>query len=100
MHRHLDSNDWNDKFIATLSLREKPQMERTMGSTGDKVKGVANDAIGNAKQGIGKAVGSEKLEAEGKSQEIKGDAQKAMGTAKDRVKDTANSVADKADKAL
>lgn len=36
-----------------------------MGSTTDKVKGVANEAIGKAKQGVGEAVGSDKLKGEG-----------------------------------
>lgn len=61
-----------------------------MGSTGDKIKGTANEAVGNAKQGIGKAVGNERLQAEGKMQELKGEGQKTMGKAKDAVKDTVN----------
>ncbi|MFG1420211.1 CsbD family protein [Roseixanthobacter liquoris] len=61
-----------------------------MGSTSDKIKGTANEAIGNAKQGVGKAVGNERLQAEGKVQEIKGEGQQAMGKAKDAVKDTVN----------
>jgi uncharacterized protein YjbJ (UPF0337 family) len=32
-------------------------------------------AIGKAKQGIGKAVGSDKMKAKGAAQELKGDAQ-------------------------
>jgi uncharacterized protein YjbJ (UPF0337 family) len=36
-----------------------------MGSTTDKVKGVANEAIGKAKQSVGEAVGSDKLKGEG-----------------------------------
>ncbi|MBR2536715.1 MAG: CsbD family protein [Hyphomicrobium sp.] len=34
------------------------------------------------KQGVGRVVGSEKLEAEGLAQEAKGDAQKAVGETK------------------
>jgi len=34
-----------------------------MGSTADKAHGLANEAMGKAKQGIGKAVGSDKLKA-------------------------------------
>ena len=41
-----------------------------MGSTADKASGIANEAIGKAKQGIGSAVGSDKLRAEGTAQEI------------------------------
>ena len=50
-----------------------------MGSTADKASGLANEAIGKAKQGVGSVVGSEKLKAEGAAQELKGDAQKAGG---------------------
>lgn len=71
-----------------------------MSSTTDKIKGVANDAIGNIKQGIGKVVGSDKLQAEGKAQEVKGDIQKSVGATKDAVKDAANAAAKKINKAL
>ena len=65
-----------------------------MGSTADKIKGVTNEAVGNAKQGVGKMVGSEKLQAEGKVQELKGEGQKAMGDAKAAVKNAADKTAD------
>ncbi|MBA2124699.1 CsbD family protein [Hyphomicrobium methylovorum] len=71
-----------------------------MGSTSDKIKGYANEAAGNVKQGVGKIVGSEKLKAEGAMQELKGEAQVAVGKAKDAVKDTANKTAEKINKAL
>ena len=54
-----------------------------MGSTADKVKGATNEAIGKAKQGIGEATGSDRLQGEGVVQEVKGKAQKAVGDAKD-----------------
>lgn len=57
-----------------------------MGSTGDKVKGMANEAAGNVKQGVGKATDNDKMRAEGKVQEKKGEAQQAVGNAKDAVK--------------
>ncbi|MGV8887814.1 MAG: CsbD family protein [Pseudomonas sp.] len=57
-----------------------------MSSTGDKVKGMANEAAGNVKQGVGKATGSDKMRAEGVVQEKKGEAQQAVGKAKDAVK--------------
>jgi uncharacterized protein YjbJ (UPF0337 family) len=60
--------------------------ETTMSSTGDKIKGTANEAVGNIKQGVGKATGNDKLRAEGKAQEVKGDVQKKVGDAKDAVK--------------
>ncbi|EJM43004.1 hypothetical protein PMI26_02787 [Pseudomonas sp. GM33] len=57
-----------------------------MGSTSDKVKGMANEAAGNVKQGVGKATGNDKLRAEGVMQEKKGEAQQAVGKAKDALK--------------
>ncbi|AWY40860.1 CsbD family protein [Pseudomonas putida] len=57
-----------------------------MGSTGDKVKGMANEAVGNVKQGVGKATGNDKMRAEGVMQEKKGEAQQAVGKAKDALK--------------
>jgi uncharacterized protein YjbJ (UPF0337 family) len=65
-----------------------------MGATTDKIAGTANDAIGNAKQAVGKAVGSDKLVGEGLAQEAKGEAQKAAGEVKDAVKTGANKAAD------
>ena len=36
-----------------------------MGATADKIKGATNEAIGKAKQGVGEAVGSDRLKGEG-----------------------------------
>lgn len=66
----------------------------------DKAKGLANEAGGKLKQGVGSAVGSDKMRAEGAAQEAKGDAQKAVGDAKGAVKGAANKVANAADDAL
>ncbi len=66
-----------------------------MSSTGDKVSGYANQAIGSIKQGVGKVVGSEKLQAKGAVQELKGKGQVAVGDVKDTIKDGADA-ADKA----
>ena len=59
-----------------------------MSSTGDKVKGMANEAVGNVKQGVGKATDNDKMQVEGKIQEKKGEAQQDVGKAKDAVKNT------------
>ena len=64
-----------------------------MSSTTDKIKGVTNEAIGKAKQGVGEAVGSDKLQGEGALQEIKGHGQKAVGDAKEATKDAINKTA-------
>jgi uncharacterized protein YjbJ (UPF0337 family) len=71
-----------------------------MGSTKDKITGIANEAAGNIKQGVGKAVGSDKLQVEGKVQEIKGESQRALGAAKDAVKDSASKAASYVNKKL
>jgi uncharacterized protein YjbJ (UPF0337 family) len=71
-----------------------------MGATTDKIKGVANEAVGKAKQGIGEATGSERLQGEGAVQEIKGKGQKAVGDAKQATKDAVNSAAGAVNKNL
>ncbi|KQP58560.1 CsbD family protein [Methylobacterium sp. Leaf108] len=65
-----------------------------MSSTTDKIKGLANEAVGNIKQGIGSATSNEKLQAEGKAQELKGEAQKTVGDVKDGAKSAAQTAAD------
>jgi uncharacterized protein YjbJ (UPF0337 family) len=57
-----------------------------MGSTGDKIKGMANEAVGNVKQAAGRAMDKPEMEAEGFAQERKGEAQQAIGKGKDAVK--------------
>jgi uncharacterized protein YjbJ (UPF0337 family) len=71
-----------------------------MGSTADKIKGNANEAIGKAKQGIGEATGSERLQGEGAIQEVKGKGQKAMGDAKEAAKEAVDRAAAAANKKL
>lgn len=71
-----------------------------MGSTTDKIKGLANEAAGNVKQGVGKVVGNDKLQAEGMAQEAKGEAQQAMADVKSNVKSAADKVADAANRKL
>ena len=56
-----------------------------MSSTSDKVKGLANEAVGNIKQGVGKVTDNDKLRAEGVIQEKKGEAQQVVGDVKDAV---------------
>lgn len=57
-----------------------------MGSTADRIKGLANEAAGNVKQAVGKALDKPGLQAEGVAQERKGEAQQALGKGKDTVK--------------
>jgi uncharacterized protein YjbJ (UPF0337 family) len=76
------------------------QKEFVMGATIDKIKGVANEAAGKAKQGIGEATGSAKLQGEGAVQEATGHGQKAVGDAKSATKDAINKAADAANRKL
>ncbi len=71
-----------------------------MDATTDKIKGAANEAMGKAKQGIGEATGSERLQGEGVIQEIKGKGQKAVGDAKQATKDAVNHAAGAVNKNL
>ena len=71
-----------------------------MGATTDKIKGATNEAIGKAKQGIGEATDSDRLQGEGVIQEVKGKGQKAMGDAKELAKDAVNRAAAKTNKNL
>jgi len=63
-----------------------------MGSTTDKIKGMANEAAGNVKQATGKAFNKPEWEAEGAAQELKGEAQQALGKGKDAVKKAVDKV--------
>ena len=67
-----------------------------MSSTTDKIKGLANEAVGNVKQGIGNVTDNDKLKAEGKAQELKGEAQKTTGDVKDGAQHVADKVTGKA----
>jgi uncharacterized protein YjbJ (UPF0337 family) len=73
---------------------------KLMGATTDKIKGATNEAIGKAKQGVGEATGSDRLQGEGVIQEVKGKGQKAMGDAKQATKDAVNDAAAKTNKNL
>ena len=75
-------------------------MEVPMSAVTDKVKGTTNEAIGKAKQGIGEATGSDRLQGEGVIQEVKGKGQKAVGDAKQATKDAVNNAAGAANKNL
>ena len=71
-----------------------------MGSTTDKIKGATNEVIGKAKQGIGEATGSERLQGEGVIQEVKGKGQQALGDAKEATKEAIDKAAAAANKNL
>ncbi|MFL2000038.1 CsbD family protein [Microbacterium sp. A1-JK] len=52
----------------------------------DKIKNAAEDIAGKAKETIGKATNNERLEAEGKADQVKADAKKAGEDVKDTFK--------------
>jgi uncharacterized protein YjbJ (UPF0337 family) len=89
----------NDFSIKGLT-REAYKKESSMGSTTDKVKGATNETIGKAKQGIGEATGSDRLQGEGAIQQAKGKGQQALGDAKKATKDAVNHAAAAANKKL
>ncbi len=53
----------------------------------DRIEGSANQAKGAIKEGIGKATGDTKLQAEGQADKLKGKVQNAVGGVKDAVRD-------------
>ncbi|MGU3287978.1 CsbD family protein, partial [Methylobacterium mesophilicum] len=52
-------------------------------------------AVGNVKQAAGNVTGNDKLVAEGKAQELKGEAQKTVGDAKDGAETLADKITGK-----
>ena len=71
-----------------------------MGSVTDKAKGLANQAGGKLKEGVGKVIGNEQMQGEGLAQQTKGKVQQKVGEAKEAVKDAANKIADRANEKL
>ncbi|MGY4477258.1 CsbD family protein [Bradyrhizobium sp. USDA 3364] len=63
-----------------------------MGSTTDKIKGTANEAIGRFKRRLGKVTGSPAMQGRGVILEAKGKGQKALGGVKSIVRHTVNRV--------
>ena len=52
----------------------------------DKIRNAAEDIAGKAKEAIGKVTDNDKLEAEGKADQVKADAKKAGEDVKDAFK--------------
>jgi uncharacterized protein YjbJ (UPF0337 family) len=53
----------------------------------DQIAGTAKQAKGAVKDAAGKAVGNERLQAEGKADKVAGKVQKGYGDAKEEVRD-------------
>jgi uncharacterized protein YjbJ (UPF0337 family) len=58
----------------------------------NRVQGATDKAKGAIKEGLGKATGSKKLEAEGAADKAKGAAKTAVGKAKDTVRNAADKI--------
>ncbi|MFJ1751901.1 CsbD family protein [Kitasatospora sp. NPDC088134] len=56
-------------------------------STGDKIQNTGDKLKGTVKETVGKAVGNERLEAEGRTDKAKGDLKQAGEHVKDAFKD-------------
>ncbi len=53
--------------------------------TSDKIKGKGKEVIGAGKEKLGEMTGDERLQAEGRSQNVEGKVQKAVGRVKDKA---------------
>jgi uncharacterized protein YjbJ (UPF0337 family) len=53
----------------------------------DRVEGAAKNIGGKVKEGVGKAVGDEKLRREGQTDQVKGRAENAIGGIKDKARE-------------
>jgi uncharacterized protein YjbJ (UPF0337 family) len=51
----------------------------------ETVKGATQKGVGSVKEAVGKAVGNEKLQAEGMTDKVKGAAKEDLGKAKDTI---------------
>lgn len=58
-----------------------------MSTSDSTIKGKFNEVVGKMKQGVGEAVGSEKMANEGAAEEVKGHAQQAWGSVKEGAAD-------------
>jgi len=53
----------------------------------DTIKGAAKDAAGAVEKNVGRAVGNERMEAEGLAKQGEGKLQKGVGKMKDGIRD-------------
>ncbi len=57
-----------------------------MGNAANRSEGVAEQIGGKIKQGVGKVIGNEQMEAEGRAKELKGEAREETAKAGERTK--------------
>ncbi len=53
----------------------------------DQVKGKAKDIGGGIKEGVGDAIGNDKMKRDGQADQVEGKVQKGVGDAKDKLSD-------------
>jgi len=58
----------------------------------NRVEGAFDKAKGAVKEGVGKLIGDEKMQAEGMADKAKGKAESAVGGVKDTVRDAADKI--------
>lgn len=63
-----------------------------MSENKERAKGMIDEAVGNVKQGIGNLTGNERLEAEGRAQELGGEARQETAKGVGRLKGAAEEV--------
>ena len=56
----------------------------------DRVEGAAKNLGGKVKEGVGKAVGDEKLRRDGQADQVKGRVENAVGGLKDKAREIGN----------
>jgi uncharacterized protein YjbJ (UPF0337 family) len=57
-----------------------------MGNAANRGEGIAEQVGGKIKQGVGKVIGNEQMEAEGKAKELKGEAREEAAKGAERTK--------------
>jgi uncharacterized protein YjbJ (UPF0337 family) len=86
-----------DRFRARVrgseDNRSFDERSRTM-SAGDDIKNTAEKLTGKAKEGFGKLTDNERLEAEGKADQVKASAKQAGENVKDAAQKTGENVRD------
>jgi uncharacterized protein YjbJ (UPF0337 family) len=74
-------------FSQRYSASVKQEKDIVMGEFTDKVSAAGNKVAGNVKEAVGKATDNERLEAEGKAQQLKGTGQDIKGSVKGALGD-------------
>ncbi|HVH46478.1 MAG TPA: CsbD family protein [Labilithrix sp.] len=64
-----------------------------MGNAANRGEGIAEQVGGKIKQGVGKVIGNEQMQAEGKAKELKGEAREESAKAAERTKGKVEEVA-------